>query len=426
MKKIIFRNPGLKVVSLMVALVLWFLVAQIDDPQVTAPFVNIPVRLVNTELLTQQNKVYSVLDETDVVRVTVKAPDSIIQKLRASDIVATADVSKLTDINTIAITYTIQNTDAEAIKYIKGDHDVVQLSVEERATKWVRVTGLVTGEVAEGYTHSDIVLDQTMVEISGAKSVVETIQSAIIKVDVSGATSKISLNAEPELYNKEGKIVSASSLEQNFSYVHAEVDILATKEVPINVTVTGTPAEGYLANGQVELSLESVVLAGSASTLSGMKSIEIPESYTDITDLTDTLVVTYKLKEYLAGTGIEVANRGTDEVVIKIGIEKKVDKVFKIDTAGITLTNIPEGYTAKITDEAQGEVKLRGLSASLGNLQTSSLNPVIDVGAWLAEHNETVPITLNYEIPAEYSLPKNVEFIGGTNFTVVLTPVENS
>ena len=49
MKKLLTRNLGLKLASLLLAFVLWFLVAQIYDPKDTVTFNNIQVRLINTE-----------------------------------------------------------------------------------------------------------------------------------------------------------------------------------------------------------------------------------------------------------------------------------------------------------------------------------------------------------------------------------------
>ena len=63
MKKLLTRNLGLKLASLLLAFVLWFLVAQIYDPKDTVTFNNIQVRLINTELLDEEGKVYEVLDK---------------------------------------------------------------------------------------------------------------------------------------------------------------------------------------------------------------------------------------------------------------------------------------------------------------------------------------------------------------------------
>ena len=58
MRKKILHNWGLKLISLAIAVILWFLVVKIDDPKDTRSFSDIPVTLVNTELLEQENKAY--------------------------------------------------------------------------------------------------------------------------------------------------------------------------------------------------------------------------------------------------------------------------------------------------------------------------------------------------------------------------------
>ena len=123
MKKLLTRNLGLKLASLVLAFVLWFLVAQIYDPKDTVTFNNIQVRLINTDLLEQEGKVYEVLDNSNLVRVTVTGPQSIVKsELRRNDIVAEADMSKLTDINTIAITYYCENISNDSVE-IRGNKD---------------------------------------------------------------------------------------------------------------------------------------------------------------------------------------------------------------------------------------------------------------------------------------------------------------
>ena len=135
MRKKLTHNLGLKLASLVLAFVLWFLVVQINDPKDTERFTNVQVKLINTELLEKEGKVYEVLDNTDKVSVTVSAPRSIIDQMRASDIVAEADMSRLTDINTIVITYATPNVEVNSIE---GDHDVVRLSVEDKKSKWIQ------------------------------------------------------------------------------------------------------------------------------------------------------------------------------------------------------------------------------------------------------------------------------------------------
>ena len=188
MRKKIFHNWGLKLGSVVIAFGLWLLVVQIYDPQDTTVFYGIPVTLTNTELLDQQDKVYEVIDGIDTVRVTVRAPKSVISELRTADIVAEADMSKLTEINTIAISYYVLNHEVYSVT---GNPEVLKLNVEDRSSKWVGVRYGTVGEVAEGYMVYSVEPDQTRIEVSGPESAVAQISYASVQIDVTGAVTDV-------------------------------------------------------------------------------------------------------------------------------------------------------------------------------------------------------------------------------------------
>ena len=161
----LLNNWALKLFSLVAAFLLWLVVMDIENPEDRKTFNNIPVRLVNTDLLTNENMVYEVLDKTDTVRsVTIIAKKSIRDELNASDIVAEADFSKLTVTNTVEIRfYSLRYN--EEISSISGSNEILKLNIEEKRTKRLALTVDTTGEVVEGYMVNAVVPDQNRVEI---------------------------------------------------------------------------------------------------------------------------------------------------------------------------------------------------------------------------------------------------------------------
>lgn len=406
MKKRIFHNWGLKLISLVLAFVLWFLVVQIDDPQESRSFPNIPVRLINTELLDAENKVYEVLGNTDTVRVTIRAPRSITKDLQASDIIAEADMSRLTDINTIAISYTVAGVDSD---YVRGDHDVVRLSVEEKATRWISVKYRIKGETADNYIVSDVVLDQNRIEITGPRSAVEKVNYALLEVDVTDASATMNLNVEPQLYDADDSLLELPSVKKNVNYVHMAVEVLATKEVPIELNTMGIPAEGYLATGVTECNPATVKIAGAASALSGVTKITIPEEVMNITGENSDMVNIVNIKEYLPENIKLADNSFNGRVTATVYIEPVVEKSFNLSTDDFTLLNVPEGYQAEAGEtDIVYTLKISGLEASVSAVLSTTLHGTVDVAAWLAEQELDVPEAKSYHIPVTFSLPEDV------------------
>lgn len=407
--KKIFHNWGLKLASLVLAFVLWFLVAQVGDPQDVTYFSNIPVKLVNTSLLENENKVYEILDGSDQVRVTVRAPRSVIKELRSSDILAEADVSKLTDINTIAISFSVQNLNSDSIQSIKGDHDVVKLTVEEKLSKWIRIQYRTTGEVAEGYMVASATSDQNMIEVTGPKSVIEKVNYAAVTVDVTGATTRMTLNAETELFDKDGEKVESTGIRKNADYVLMSVEVLAVKEVPIELRVMGVPADGYLATGEVKCEPSTVKIAGSAMMLSNISKIVIPEEALNITGESSTMETTITLKDYI-NDNIRFADSSFNgRVQATVFIEPKVQRDLQITSEKISMINIPENFRAELPEtEEPYKLTISGLNAAVSEVNLEEVRGVIDLKAWMAEEGIEELDNGVYSIPVKFSLTDEV------------------
>lgn len=54
MKNRILHNLGLKIGSIIVALLLWLTITNIDDPTVTQTFKNIPVQILHDEVISSR------------------------------------------------------------------------------------------------------------------------------------------------------------------------------------------------------------------------------------------------------------------------------------------------------------------------------------------------------------------------------------
>lgn len=400
MKKKIFRNWALKLASLLLAFILWFLVIQIDDPSDSTTFSNVPVTLKSTDLLERENKVYEVLDGTDSIRVTVRAPRSVISSLRATDIVAEADMSRLTEVNTIAINLSVPNADVDSIT---ANPDVLRLSVEERATKWILVQYDTAGDVAEGFMVSKASPDQTMIEVTGPQSAVERISYAGIEIDVSGAKTDLSANVEALLYDAEGNLLDLPSVTKNVNYIHMVVEVLAVKEVPVEVNTMGVPAEGYLATGVVESSPATVRIAGTSSALASVSRITIPEEEMNITGENADMVNIINIREYLP-SGVRLADSGFNgRVTATVYIEPEFSKVFEVRESNITVTNVPEGLEAVMPQQEEPyELNISGLEETITAIGQSAVRGTIDVAAWMEENGLTELGARTYTIPVAF------------------------
>lgn len=421
MKKLLTRNLGLKLASLLLAFVLWFLVAQIYDPKDTVTFNNIQVRLINTELLDEEGKVYEVLDNSNLVRVTVTGPQSIVKsELRRSDIVAEADMSKLTDINTIAITYYCENISNDSVE-IKGNHDSVRLNVEDKTSKWIKLESNTIGDVASGYMIGNVTLDQTNIEVTGPKSAISQVDHAGVDINVTDSTTSLSANVDIKLYDADDNELVLESVKKNVDSAYMTVEVLATKEVPVEIEYMGVPEDGYMATGEVESSVPTVRIAGTVSTLVGISAITVPEDRMNITGQSDNLVDIINLKEYLPAN-VRLADKSFDgKITATVYIEPIVSKDLTVAAENISVTGVPDGMEAEITSTAEEyNITVSGLSRDVSILHDSSVTGILDLTQWMEDNGveELTPGT--YTIPVTFNLAEDITVVPDINIHIRL------
>lgn len=411
MKKKILNNWLLKLASLLFAFIVWLIVINIGDPVDDKTFTNVRVNLLNTNVITDKNMVYEVLDGTDVVRtVRVSAVKSVIDKLTEGDIVAEADCANLTLNKTIEIKF-YSNRDNSSIQDISGSIEMVKLNIEEKMTKGLTLLAETVGETADGYIVNTLQTDQNRIEVSGPKSVISRISTAKVTVDISEASSDIFTNADVILYDSEGNEVTSSLLTMNTESVKVTVRILATKEVPLIFDIMGTPAPGYMYTGEIESNPQTVMIAGSSTVLAGINSITIPEEALNITGQDTNMMTIVNVKEYLPDYVI-LTGSFNGKAKVTVYIEQVATRELKIAADHIRILGLKEGFIAELDNTVtEYTVTVKGLAADLTALNAETVYGHIMIEDMLEERNMEELQAGTYTVPVEFTLGEDITIV---------------
>lgn len=410
MKKLT-ANWGLKLASLIFAVLIWFFVTNINDPIISVRYTNIPVSLKNTNLITDQGQIYTVLDNSDVINsVTIYAPRTVIDSLTQNNIVATADVQDLSSLNTVSINVDT-NKYRDKIDRIVLSSDVVKLSVERKASKTLALTATTSGTLSEGYVIGDVSTEQNMIRISGPESIVNKVSRASVDVDVTGFTSNIGTDADIVLYDSEGNAVeSLQSLTMNIKTVRVNVVIFETKYVPINYVVTGEPAAGYALTGEIESTPEEVLIAGRSNILSSVNEIRVADDSLNVSGYTGNLTATVDLSKFLT-SGVTFGDKefsGTASVVVHVG--PIVDKTLDIGIRNVEIVDAIEGFNIRIDDSEYDRVSLtvQGLQSALSGVSASDVTGTVDITELKSKAGAGELKDGTYSLPVEWNLTEGV------------------
>lgn len=402
--KTLTNNIWLKVLALVLAFVLWVLVAQINNPVRTLTYNNVKVTLVGANILEAEGKVYQVLNNSDIAKVTVRAPESVINSITASDITAIADLSQINEDGTVPIIYSLERAES-----ITADHDTVSVAVENRVTKYVNIVSQTVGSVGEGCVQGKVNLERNRIEITGPQSAVDRVSYAQVTVDLDDAVKTISADMEIILYDTKGNRVESDTILKQTDYVTVTVTILSTKTVPIYASTTGEPADGYIFTGDITVNPGVVTIAGDTSVLNNITRIDIIRPV-DITNAKDATLATFPISEFLpAGVTFEDPDF-EDEVSVTAFVEKKAEKTLTLSADHFTLTDIPEGYEAEIAVDEEIAVRLTGLSTELNAVSAESLRGLVEVDSYLSSvYGDDYSGITFANIPVKFFLSEHVE-----------------
>ena len=406
-------NPALKLTSVLIATILWFLVTNINDPVISRSFYNVPVSIRNAAVLSEAGQVYEVLDGTDqIATVNITAQRSVVESFTRDNIVAIADMNDLTSRNTIPIHLSV-NKNTNDVVSVEGSIEDVRLNVEDRKTRTVSLSIKTTGDLAEGYIVGDVTPAQNLVRISGPVSRVDMVARAEAEVDVTGFTSAIGTEADIRLYDADDNLLRDSVISQNIASVRVQVSILQTRFVPLRARQTGVPAEGFHATGDVRVEPAEIMIAGEAANVENVTELVITGEELDISGRTETLVAEVDVNKLLpAGTRLaDIASDGT--VRVTVDIRPVVTGQIEVPVAQLSVDNVPEGerYVLSPEDAQTVMVTLTGPEAELALVAPEQITLKADIGAALqdvpAENAETI------QVPTEVSI-QNAPGVTGT------------
>lgn len=408
----LWHNLGLKIMAVVFSILLWLVAVNINDPVERKIFRDVKVETTNTSVLTDENKLYQVLDDTDTVTVTVRASRSVLENLNSSDISATADFSELSFTNTVPIRLSVSRYVDKQIESISGSIDSMKLEVEDKKEKQLVIEIAQTGEPVEGYIVGKITTtDGNAMKITGPESVVDGVKKAVVEANVSDLTDSINITEKISLLDEDGKEVTDSRISLSVNTAKVSITILATKEIPVALSTTGEPAAGYVATGEINCAPAVVTVAGRSSTLADVREIVIPAEELDLTGATADVTKLIDVRGYLPD-GVSLTSTNGEEfngkVAVTVKIAPLVDITRAVDSSRVQILNVPEGYNVSLNPDSSVTIKMRGLQENLDQVSVDNLTCTVDISKWMDQTGVTELSEGSAEAEVNVSLPSGV------------------
>lgn len=206
LKALIFENLGIKIASLIFAVILWFFVMSRGKMEMSfespLEFRNIPQ---NLELVGEPIK---------SVDIWIQGQESTLRGLRGNEIKTTIDLSGAKEGES---TYYIGPKDVRVhpnLKIVRINPTSIKIRMDKVIMKTVDLKPVIIGKPAEGYRLKKVEINPASIKVEGARGEVETVKSLRTEpVDITGVYENLTQVAKIDTSGKNIRVKEKGNIE---------------------------------------------------------------------------------------------------------------------------------------------------------------------------------------------------------------------
>ncbi len=393
MNNLLEKDITVKIISVLVAIVLWTYVLGEQNPSIPQTFRDIPIKFNNLDSVN-----YALVEEQSSfkVNVRVRGRRSTILELSKEAIKAEVNMKgRAEGENLLAVSVNLPDN----IELVSVNPPEIMVNLEPIIEKQIPITVNIENNPAEGFAVMDPVVKPKEAILKGPKSIVDTIKFAFISVDVSNKTENIQGNFPLRI--TDAKKAEPKKITYRPDIIEAIIPIVNKTDVEIEPRIIGNPAPGYAVAG-ITVTPKIISVTGDENILSYLQKID-----TDLIDISGTDSYQQIESKIILPSGLKLVMGEKDIVTVFIEIEAEEQNTLNF-TRQVNLINVREGYEAS-SNPIDISVSLKGLKQNIKDVKESDINIYADLTGLRAGTRE---VRLNVTVPENVTLvdyyPKNI------------------
>ena len=407
-KKKLTNNLLLKILSLAIALAIWLLVANINDPVVVTSY-DVPVTIQNSAYLESGGKTYQVLEQQQMVTVILRGNSSVVEN-RTGDIQAVADLTQIVDMDTtpvmVPVTATCDRVAAEDISVVPA---AIGIEIEDMVSKDFTIT-VTAGDTTPSadYEVGTMEANPEKVTITGPESLIDKIDRVMAEVNTAPMNEDTTITSRLIIYDKNQDTLDET--EMNYlkfdigqPVVDIHVDLWRVRgDIQLAVNYSGSPAPGYQV-GDVTITPSTISVAGTDEALAQLavegNTIEIPADAIVLDGQNSDVETRLTLSEYMPDD-LVVANN-VETAIVNVSIIPEGSQEFRVATRDIAIENLDDKLRL-VFDTDSVTVRVRETGGQINDLTADEISLSADMKDRGAG---------DYEIQLEADLPDGYELL---------------
>ncbi len=363
------------VLSIVIACALWLYVRNVDNPDQTVTFNNIPVTFVGEDVLNAGNLMVD-SDAKTTVSLEVQGKWSVISRLRRDNITIQVDLRRVSGPGEYTLAYDIiwpTEVSGSNISVLDRDPFYVPITVSRRVSRPVEVRGSFTGSVAQGYQAGEFVFQPATIDVGGEETAVAQVAYALVTLNRQDLNETVQEEMSYTLIGQDGQPLEGDGLSVEPATVNVTLPVVMVKEVPLTVDLIpgGGADPENTDNVQVDISPKSIMLSGGETDLAAYTSINLGSI--DLSKVIGTAQFPFTIP-----VGQEVENiSGVQEATVEVTISNLETRMF--ETTNIEVVGVPEGVIPPTLVTQSMQVQVRGATEALDAILPQYVKVVVDL-----------------------------------------------
>lgn len=274
MKGFFSKDSVLKVISFVIAIMIWFYVIIVVDPSVDITIRDIPVRYVNQTAL-ENNGLSVINDGTAVCELKVRGSRKKIANIDNKNVYATVDLSSIGRTGTFSLPISI-SIPYEYNEIVSKKPYNIEVAVDRIIEKEVEIKVVSSGSVANGYIAGEPVTSSKSVILKGPLSLVNSIGGVAATLSYGDRAAEIKDTEKLYFTDSSGKPVDKDNnlydkVGMDLSAIEIYCPVMKLKTVPVKAVFDD---ETKIENFKISVQPSNITIYAENEILSEVAEIE--------------------------------------------------------------------------------------------------------------------------------------------------------
>ncbi|MBO5221601.1 MAG: hypothetical protein J6C26_04735 [Clostridia bacterium] len=398
---ILHNNGFLKILSVLLAVVVWIYILYVINPVNDKEFNRVSVDLSYEGSIPERNGYMYLLTDTNLtVSVSVSGSRSDLLNLTANDIKASLNLDPITTPGTHSVAVNISTGNKNLVV---TDYNPKNFTIEfaTKATRTLPIEIQASGSLPEGYAIKESSISPKDITIFGPANTVESIDKVYVSVPLTNVKTDITGTYDLAIVNKNGENVDRRFLTISDTKAESNLSVEYRKDMETTINVTNSSGGNESSYITVTLDTKTIQAIGDEKLLAGIETFSVGTIDTSKILENGVFPLTIPTVEGVVYSK-DVVN-ATVEIAPDVGT-----KELSFGPKDIQIINLPD--KASVMYKGDVKITIRAKASDLETLTTDNLKCQIDYKDKLEDGSFPIIIypvagnAISFGVVGEYSV----------------------